>query len=133
LSPSSGSGRSPVTTKSSSDETDPVLQNVLVQNKTEDTKRVGVEVVQNHGNRVHFGYKLLEASQEHNYPREWPDKPGEYSVVLHVPTDKAYDLITFSTTDPSTDEGQRWERDLKVIYSVKGSGEIMSEIVEITQ
>lgn len=130
---SRGFGGDSATTDPSSDETKPVLQTVLVKNEADDTKRIGVEVVQNHGNRFHSGYKPLKPSKNRKYSRDWPDEPGEYSVVLHVPTDGTYDLVTFSTTDPTTDEGQRWQRDLKVIFHIEEDGKITNEIVEVSE
>lgn len=106
----------------------PTLQKVLVNNDADEPKRIGIEVVQNHENRVHTGYSELEPSNSHALDREWPPEPGAFSIVLHVPDDDQYDLVTFSTLDDHHD----WDEDVKVVYEIRTDGEIDDSVVELS-
>lgn len=114
--------------ETTSDRTEPTLQQVVVNNSADETKRIGIEVAQNHENRVHTGYSELEPSNSHTLTREWPPQPGEFCVVLHVPDDERYNLVTFSTLAEHRD----WNEDVKVVYEIRANEEIHDNVVELS-
>lgn len=115
------------TSENKSKQTGPTMQKVVVVNGASETKRIGIEVVQNHGNRVHTGYHELQSSKKFTLSREWPPRPGEFAVVLHVPDDDRYELVTFSTLDDQHD----WTRDVQVVYEIEDDSEIHHQVTEL--
>lgn len=112
----------------SSKRAEPTLQEVVVKNNADEVKRIGIEVVQNHGNRVHTGYSELEPSNSRTLIRKWPSESGEFSVVLHVPDDDRYRLVTFSIRAEHHD----WNEDVKVVYEIQADDQLQHDIVELS-
>jgi hypothetical protein len=126
------------TTTDSSSTGDATLRKTTVDNGSTNTQKVGIEAIQNHGNQVATGLETLGPSRQRSYDRQWPPNAGDYSVVLHVPTLDAYDLVTFRVGDEShwqdlPDTSKRWESDVHLTFRIESDGQIAHEITEVSR
>ncbi|WP_458209747.1 hypothetical protein [Haladaptatus sp. NG-SE-30] len=102
---------------SSSAKSEPTLQEVVVKNHLNEKMTCSLEIVRNMGagpHRLHFDLHEIEPDESESYSRDWTEKAGHFSVVLHCPSISRYELVTFSTSERMPSDAT-----VRVIFTVE--------------